>query len=155
MSGKIIGGGIVILALIAGMAIYYLQVYHYYDEVDASAEQVTLTLLEGPSEPILADNIEAIDASSSPIRYRACFTTPMSLAMLTETYEPYEAAEPLVAPHWFDCFDAMEVGKALEEGEALAFLSAKNIADGVDRVVAVHEDGRGFVWHQVNEEIKK
>ncbi|NDR56884.1 DUF6446 family protein [Aliiruegeria sabulilitoris] len=155
MSGKIIGGGIVVLALIAGIAIYYLQLYYYYDEVDISAEQVTLTLLEGPADPIVADNLQVIDASSSPIRYRACFTTPQSLAMLSETYEMYEGAEPLTAPHWFDCFDAVEVGKALEEGRALAFLGQKNIAHGVDRVVAVMEDGRGFVWHQVNEEIKK
>ncbi len=26
---------------------------------------------------------------------------------------------------------------------------------GVDRVFAVMADGRGFAWHQVNEEIKK
>ncbi|MDV7145149.1 DUF6446 family protein [Tropicimonas sp. TH_r6] len=155
MSGKIIGGGIVALALVAGIAIYYLQVYYYYEEVDASAETVMMTLLDGGPEPILAENVEAIDASSSPIRYRACFTTTSSLAMLTETYEMYEEAEPLVAPHWFECFDAMEVGKALEDGRALAFLGQKNIAHGVDRVVAIHEDGRGFVWHQVNEEIKK
>ncbi len=155
MSGKIIGGGIVALALVAGIAIYYLQVYYYYEEVDASVEEVALTLLGGAPEPILAENVEAIDATSSPIRYRACFTTPQSLAMLTETYEMYEGAEPLVAPHWFKCFDAMEVGKALEDGRALAFLGQKNIAHGVDRVVAIHEDGRGFVWHQVNEEIKK
>ena len=155
MSGKIIAGGIVALALIAGIAIYYLQVYYYYGEVDASGVEISLTLIDGSPEPILAENIEAIDANSSPIRYRACFTTPMSHAMLTETYEPYEAAEPLVAPHWFECFDAMEVGKALEAGTALAFLGEKNIAHGVDRVVAVLEDGRGFVWHQVNEEIKK
>ena len=79
----------------------------------------------------------------------------MSLAMMTETYEPYEAAEPLVAPSWFECFNAMAIGEALESGEALAFLGAKNIEHGVDRVVAVFGDGRGYVWHQVNEEIKK
>ena len=155
MSGKIIAGGIVVLAFIAGIAIYYLQVYHYYEEVDGSAEQVVLTRLDGGAEPIPAENVEAIDATSSPIRYRACFTTPLSQAMLSETFEPYDDAEPLVAPHWFDCFDAMEVGKALETGTALAFLGQKNIAHGVDRVIAVLEDGRGFVWHQVNEEIKK
>ncbi|SDI72068.1 DUF6446 family protein [Aliiruegeria lutimaris] len=155
MSGKIFAGGIVVLALIAGIAMYYLQVYYYYEEVDVSAEQVTLTLLEGSADPIVADNLQAIDATSSPIRYRACFTTSHSLAMLSETYEMYEGAEPLIAPYWFECFDAMEVGKALEKGRALAFLGQKNIAHGVDRVVAVMEDGRGFVWHQVNEEIKK
>ncbi|PRY25031.1 hypothetical protein CLV78_102208 [Aliiruegeria haliotis] len=155
MSGKIIAGGIVVLSIIAGIAIYYLQVYHYYEEVDASGEQVMLTLLYGAPEPILAEGIEAIDATSSPIRYRACFTTPMSQAMLTETYEPYPQAEPLNAPHWFDCFDSQEIGLALEQGEALAFLGERNFAHGVDRVVAIFGDGRGYVWHQVNEEMKK
>lgn len=155
MSGKIIAGGIVAFALIAGIAIYYLQVYYYYEEVDLSSEQVVLTLPDGTAVPIPADDLQAIDAISSPIRFRACFNTPQSLAMLAETYETYEAAEPLVAPHWFDCFDATEIGRALEEGRAVAFLGQRNIAHGVDRVVAIHEDGRGFVWHQVNEEIKK
>ncbi|WP_068110171.1 DUF6446 family protein [Tropicimonas marinistellae] len=155
MSGKIIAGGIVAIAFAVGVAIYYLQVYYYYDDVSAETEDIALTLIGGSPEPILAENIEAINATSSPIRYRACFTTTLSHAMLTETYEIYDGAEPLVAPHWFKCFDAVEVGTALEEGRALAFLGQKDLAHGVDRVVAIHEDGRGFVWHQVNEEIKK
>ena len=153
MSGKIIGGGIVAIALIFGALVYYLQEYYYYEEVSASAAEISLTLIGGAPEPILAENIQAIDANSSPIRYRACFTTPMSLAMLSETYESYDEAVPLIAPRWFDCFDAQEVGEALERGEALAFLGQKDIAHGVDRVVAIFEDGRGYVWHQVNEEI--
>ncbi len=155
MSGKIVGGAILGIALIAGMAMYYLQVYHFYDKVSTTPDEITLTLLGGAPESILADNIQAIDATSSPIRYRACFTTPMSLAMLTETYELYESAEPLTAPGWFDCFDATEIGAALESGQALAFLGTRNLARGVDRVVAVFEDGRGYVWHQTNEELKK
>ncbi|RYH08639.1 DUF6446 family protein [Tropicimonas sp. IMCC6043] len=155
MSGKIMAGGIVALALIAGIAMYYLQVYYYYEEVDVANEQIVLTSFDGTEEPILADAIEAIDATSSPIRYRACFTTPLSQAQLTETYQIYEAAEPLVAPFWFDCFDAVEIGHALEDGRALAFLGRKNIHHGVDRVVAIDADGRGFVWNQVNEEIRK
>ena len=94
--------------------------------------------------------IEGIDADSSPLRYRACFTTPMSTAMMTETYVLYDDAVPLNAPDWFDCFDATEVGEALESGQALAFMGTENIVYGFDRVVAVMEDGRGFVWHQIN-----
>ena len=155
MSGKIIGGGIVALALIFGALTYYFQEYYYYQAVDGAAEEVVLTLLDGREEAILADGIDAIDANSSPIRYRACFRTPLSLAMLTETYEIYDAAEPLVGPRWFGCYDAVEVGEALERGDALAFLGTHNIHPGVDRVVAVFGDGRGYVWHQVNAEIRK
>jgi len=111
---------------------------------------VLTSLVTGAPEPVLYENFTAIDASSSPIRYRACFTTAMSHAMLSETYEIYERAEPLTAPSWFDCYDAQAIGQALEEGSALAFLGQRDVIYGVDRVVAITEDGRGYVWHQIN-----
>ncbi|GAA6189281.1 DUF6446 family protein [Litorivita sp. NS0012-18] len=150
--GKFLAGLIVITALAAGAAVYYLQVYAYYDEVTASGtEDVVMTsLTSGAPEPILYDGFEAIDSDSSPIRYRACFSTPLSQAMLTETYEVYESAEPNIGPPWFTCFDAKEIGKSIEDGEAIAFLGTANIHYGVDRVIAVLPDGRGFAWHQIN-----
>ena len=131
---------------------YYLQVYGFYDEVQANdVDDVQLTsVVSGLPEAILYENFEAIDAESSPLRYRACFETPMSQAMLTETYEIYDDPVPNVAPGWFDCFEASQVGAALEEGTAIAFLGTGNIVYGFDRVVAVGEDGRGYVWHQIN-----
>ncbi len=139
-------------ALIAGAAMYYLQIYAFYDEVvPTGTDDVQLTsLVTGQPEPILYEDFQAIDADSSPIRYRACFTTPLSQAMLTETYQPYEGAEPLVAPGWFDCFDADEIGAALSEGTALAFMGTENHSYGIDRIVAILPDGRGFAWHQIN-----
>lgn len=152
MSGKIIAGLIVVISLIAGAAIYYLQVYHFYEPVKATGtDDVQLTVMvTGAPEPILYEDFEAINAVSSPIRYRACFTTPMSHALLSETYEIYERAEPLTAPEWFDCYDAQAIGLALEEGRALAFLGQRDVIYGVDRVVAITEDGHGYVWHQIN-----
>lgn len=152
MIGKLLAGLIVVTALVAGVAMYYLQVYAYYDEVAATGtDDVQMTsLTTGQPEPIVYDNFKAIDSDSSPIRFRACFTTSHSQAMLTETYQPYDKPEPLVAPGWFDCFDAKEVGRALENGTALAFLGQKNFRYGIDRIVAVMDDGRGYVWHQIN-----
>ncbi|SFK82109.1 DUF6446 family protein [Shimia haliotis] len=154
MTGKIIGAVIVLTALVGGVALYWLQVYGFYDTVEASGakDDVQLTLLvTGEPEPILYENFKAIDADSSPIRYRACFTTKMSEALLTETYEMVEHAEPRNAPEWFDCFDAKEIGVALEQGEALAFMGQKEVIYGIDRLVAIMPDGRGFVWHEINE----
>ncbi|AWZ21180.1 hypothetical protein RTM1035_05575 [Roseovarius sp. TM1035] len=150
--GKILAGAILISALVAGAAMYYLQVYHFYEEVaaDGTNDVLLTSLVTGAPEPVLYDNFTAIDANSSPIRYRACFTTAMSHAMLTETYELYERAEPLTAPDWFDCYDAQAIGLALEEGRALAFLGQRDVIYGVDRVVAITEDGRGYAWHQIN-----
>lgn len=150
--GKFLAVAILISAVVAGAALYYLQVYHFYEEVAATGtDDVQLTsLATGAPEPVLYDEFQAIDADSSPIRYRACFTTTMSHPMLTETYELVERAEPLNAPGWFDCFDAQALGVALEDGRALAFLGQKDIQYGIDRIVAITEDGKGYVWHQIN-----
>ncbi len=138
-------------ALLAGGGIYYSQVYAYYTELDPSEVTVELTSLStGQPEAIIAENIRAIDANSSPIRYRACFETTMSEAMLSETYVAFDKPVPNVAPGWFSCFDANAIGEALEEGQGLAFLGERNIQYGVDRVVAIMPDGRGYAWQQLN-----
>jgi hypothetical protein len=150
--GQFLAGFTVFSALLAGGAMYYLQVFAFYEEVSAQGEDVQLvSLMSGEPEPILFENFQAIDGSSSPIRYRACFTTEMSHALLSETYVAFENAEPRNAPGWFDCFDAEAIGAELEAGTALTFLSQKNFAYGVDRVVAITEDGRGYVWHELND----
>lgn len=150
--GKILGGFILFSALVAGAALYYLQVYAFYDEVDAPAEGIMLIpLASTEGEVIPMEGFQAIDADSSPIRYRACFTTPYSLALLTETFQMVENAQPRNAPTWFDCFDARAIGEALEAGTALTFLSQKNVHFGVDRIVAITDDGRGYVWHELND----
>jgi hypothetical protein len=152
VNGKIIGGGIVIIAAVAGVAMYWLQVYAFYSPVVFTpGQEIMLTPIESTvPEVILADGVTGIDATSSPLRFRACFHTPMSQAMLTETYQTYANATPLTAPSWFDCFDANAIGTAIERGDAIAFLSQSNIAPGVDRVVAVYPDGRAYAWHQLN-----
>ncbi|MFK7870963.1 MAG: DUF6446 family protein [Roseobacter sp.] len=150
MSGKIIGIVILLSAALAGAGLYYLQIYGFYEAV--AEEDVTLvSVVSQEPESILFDSFQAIDADSSPIRYRACFTTTQSLAFLTESYVLIEEATPRNAPGWFDCFDAQAIGEALETGEALAFLGAKNVAYGVDRIVAITQDGRGYVWHELND----
>jgi hypothetical protein len=150
MAGKILAVVIVMFALVAGVAVYWLQEYAYYREATFTpGTEILLTPIESDSpEPILAEDVTGIDADSSPLRFRACFRTPLTQGMLSETYRAYESATPLNAPSWFDCFDAAEIGAALESGQALAFLSQSDIAPDVDRVVAVFADGRAFAWHQ-------
>lgn len=152
MIGKFVAGFIVISGLIAGVAIWYLQLYAFYEEAEFTpGAEIRLTSIEtGQPEAIIAEGITGIDSASSPIRFRACFTTPLTQAMLTETYRIYPDPVPLTAPSWFDCFDAEAIGTALERGEAIAFLSETEIHKGVDRVVAVFPDGRAFAWHQLN-----
>jgi hypothetical protein len=151
-AGRIAVGVIVLTAVLGGAFLWYTAELAFYEPVAfRQGEEIRLVpLVGGQPEAIVVEGIEGIDAESSPIKFRACFTTPLSLAMLTETYRPYDGAEPLVAPSSFGCFDAASIGKALEAGEALAFLSEPEIHRGVDRVVAVFADGRAFAWHQLN-----
>lgn len=157
MNGKLVAGFIVLTAVIAGAAIYWVQEYAYYRPVEpaSAAAVIRLTGLSGAVEPMLAEGFEGIDADSSPLRFRGCFRTPMSLALLSETYMPYDDPTPLIGPKWFSCFDAKVLGADLEAGRALAFLSERNIHPGVDRVVAVYPDGRAYAWQQLNETAEK
>jgi hypothetical protein len=156
MLGKIAVSFIVLAAAFGGAFLWYTAERAFYEPVafQPGAEIRLVPLVGDQPEAIVVAGIEGIDAGSSPIKFRACFTTPLSLAMLTETYRAYEGAEPLVAPSGFDCFDAEAIGRALETGEALAFLSEPDIHPGVDRVVAVFADGRAFAWQQLNATFK-
>lgn len=151
-AGRIVAGGLVVIGVLAGAAVWWLQEYAFYETVAFSpgAEILLTPIASDIPEVIVADNLDGIDADSSPLRFRACFTTPLSQAMLSETYRIYDDPTPLHAPSWFDCFDATAIGAALEKGEALAFLGQAEIRPGVDRVVAVFPDGRAFAWHQLN-----
>lgn len=144
MSGKLLVGLIAAVAVATALGVYYLQVFYYYDRV--VLDGLTLTTPEGETA-IDATDIRAIDANSSPIRFRACFDVP---PMPDTDAIPYDGAVPLTAPFWFDCYDAEAIGAALANGTARAYLGTKNIAYGVDRVVAITDDGRGVVWHQLN-----
>lgn len=150
MNGKIIVTSILLSALVGGIALYYLQIYGFYEPVEAE-EVALVSVVSDLPEPISIDNFQAIDAESSPIRYRACFTTDMSLSLLTETFVGLEDATPRNAPHWFDCFDADAIADELKAGTALPFLGEKNVDFGVDRIVAITQDGRGYVWHELND----
>lgn len=151
--GKFLVGMLVLIAALAGGAMYYLQVYGYYEDVvQNGVDDVQLvSVATGQPEPIPYDNFLAIDAQSSPIRYRACFTTVLTLDAAGNTFVMLQDVTPRNAPGWFDCFDAEAIAQALDGGTAQVFLGAKNIRYGVDRVVAITADGRGYVWHELNE----
>lgn len=139
------------VAFAAGVAMYYLQVYAFYDEITGDIENVQLqSVVSGESEPVLFENFQGIDADSSPLRFRACYQMPASLAMLTETYVVLDTAEPRVAPSWFACFDAAQIGADINDGVAIPFMGQKNVTYGIDRIVAVYADGRAYAWHEIN-----
>ncbi|WP_424978075.1 DUF6446 family protein [Leisingera sp. S232] len=151
--GKLLALILIVSGLAAGGAMYYLQVYGFYDEVALQpGRDVMLVPLDGgAAQPIAYADFQAIDADSSPIRYRACFTTKMTPDALAQVFTLSDKIEPRNAPDWFGCFDAAAIGAKLAEGSAKPFLSVKNISYGVDRIVAVTDEGRGYVWHELND----
>lgn len=157
--GKIAAGMILLAAGLAAGLVYYFQIYGFYEPVQPSdgtgTTRIQLVSADtGQPESLLVDDFRGIDADSSPLRFRGCFTTSSPVTTLAETFVIKDDAEPLIAPGWFDCFDAKTIGRALERGEAVAFLGHRNIRDGVDRVVAFFPDGRGYIWHQLNEKYR-
>ena len=151
MNGKVIGSVLVGLGLIAGAAVYYLQVYAFYAEVrsvrDGGSVVINITTTHGTLIELPVSDFAGIDASSSPIRFRACFQTPLPMDV---GFSVREEATPLNAPGWFDCFDAARIGADLAVGNARAYLGEANVTYGIDRVLAIYPDGRGFAWHQIN-----
>ncbi len=81
-----------------------------------------------------------------------CGFTPQydGLEELQKKYVEIDNAVPLHAPGWFDCFDAEEIGAAIEAGEAISFLALKDVTYGIDRVATIFPDGRGFAWTRIN-----
>ena len=96
MTGEILSIILIVSGLVAGIAIYYLQVYGFYDDVvEKPGQDVVLLPIGGETpEPIAYGNFQAIDADSSPIRYRACFTTPLKPAEVAQLYQLSDAREP-------------------------------------------------------------
>ncbi|MBS0124540.1 DUF6446 family protein [Thetidibacter halocola] len=150
MTGKFLAGIIVACSLIAGIAIYYLQVYYFYETLPPQAS-ITLTGADGAPVELAVTGFEGIDADSSPIRYRACFDVALSLDEATARLDPYQGSEPRTAPGWFTCFDAEAIGDRIEAGTARVFAVQRNLEFGIDRVIAITDDGRGYVWHEIND----
>ncbi len=152
MTGKLLAILLLVSAALAGGGMYYLQVYGFYYDVAPSPGEDVALLVDGADAPVAIEysGFQAIDADSSPIRFRACFDTDLTLDELQSTYQLADEATPLTAPGWFDCYDAVALADALKSGQAQAFIGQKNIHYGVDRIVAVTQDGKGYIWHALN-----
>lgn len=151
MKGKVAVLLILGAALLMGAGLYYAQTRGYYSAIEGP---VTLTLeTDTGLIAIPAKDVQAIASTSSPLGFRACFAHDLDLAAATADLAPLPApdAAPTIAPPWFDCYDAPAVGALIDAGTARSFIAYKNVAFGVDRLVALTDDGRGYAWNQLNE----
>lgn len=146
MKGKhLLIGAAVFLAIFA-VVLWYTQFYAFYFEMPETAE---ITVAD---RTVPVEDFRGIDADTSPIKLRACMTVdPAALDGLAQADNP----DPLVAPGWFECFDAGEIVRALEAGTAKAYLAATGEFHGAERMIAVFDDGRAFMWRQLSPEFAK
>lgn len=136
-------------AIAAGAGIWYTQEYGYYAEIDPTGLQASVRIeTAAGAQPLAITDFQGIDADSSPLRWRACFTLD---GPLPADVVPFEGATPLYGPGWFDCFDAEQIGEDIQSGAAQAILSQTDIHPDVDRVLAIYPDGRAFGWQQYND----
>ena len=169
VNGRYLVVGLVTCCIIAGAGLVYTQNYAYYQNVTLNssidmdenlrrggstvATDIRLTSLAGGvPESISVSGFTGIDARTSPLKFRGCFVSEQSLEQLKRRYVQADHAVPLRPPAWFDCFDVKQLTEDLATGDAVAFLGEREIAPGVDRLVAVYPDQRAFAWHQFNQD---
>ena len=148
MNGRLFMSLFVGFALIFGAALWYFQLYAYYEEVEG------LESIEVAGREIPVSDYRGIDADTSPNKLRGCFTVdPDALVDAPPGPDP----DPLIAPDWFDCFDAETLARDLQAGRAVAYLAADETPEGaveyeILRFVAVYPDGRGYLWRHYRAE---
>ena len=129
------------IVVIFTATLFYFQNYAYYDSID-----IRQNMFLGKKRYKISD-YQGIDSESSGLKLRECFVIDIVDYI---NLPKYEKPTPLTAPFWFKCFNAKRITKDLENGKASAFLFKKEEFDGIDNVIAIYPDGRGFRWRQLN-----
>lgn len=144
-AGRLLAGGLVAFALIFGAALWYFQVYAFYDDLAPEPLAFGDTTYE-------VTGWQGIDAASSPLKRRVCLTvSPETARRIADDQPETDTATPLVAPYWFDCFDAGQLTADLATGHAAGYRIGPSEFDGVNDYLALYEDGRAYLWRQVDE----
>ncbi len=146
-SGKLLAGGIVAFGAIFGVGMWYSQVYAYYEVVTGTAE-VTVG-----GEPFAVRDYSGIQARTSPLKMRGCFTFEDPKAAITAG-KLSDDAIPLKPPYWFDCFDTEQILADIESGTATPIMAGIDEGDGADLYMAIYPDGRAYRWRQPNAKYK-
>ena len=130
--------------LIFTLLLFYFQNFAFYERLTVKSR------LAIENKMVEVINYNGIDASSSGLKLRECFTvTEESFEIKDLTI--YQKPTPLKAPFWFECFNSKSITNDLNTNKAVAFLSKKEEFDGIDKVIALYPDGTGFQWRQLND----
>ena len=141
MNGRLLMGALLVFCVVFGVALWWFQTRAWYYNVDGVTEVTAY------GDPFPVSNYRGIDATTSPLKMRACFDVDWDY-WPSEEYR--DVAEPLTAPDWFDCFNAQQLTADILNGKATAILAGDNEIFGFSRFIAQYEDGRAFMWRQIN-----
>ncbi len=130
-------GFFIFLAIFAAGLFYSINFAHYSSANYATHEIAGLEV----------SNYREIDGTSSPIKFRACFDLPEGTVLYGESDEN---ATPLVAPYWFDCFDAKTLQDDINNEQVRAIAYKNNEPFGTTSYIVVYPDGHAFAWRQLN-----
>lgn len=141
MNGKVLVIGLLGISAVAGAGLWYTTNHLYYDEVTG----VETVSIQGDAWPV--SDYRGIDADSSPLKLRACFTVGWDFVAV-DTHK--DAVDPLRAPYWFDCFDAEAIAKDIAADAATVHLAEHNQPFGFSSYIAQYPDGQAYLWRQMN-----
>ena len=142
MSGKITVIFLVGITLIFGVFFFYFQTFAYYSKV-SNKEKILVN-----KKQINIQDYRGIRSDVSKLKLRGCFKVDPTQF---EFFDTTDKGSPLSAPFWFDCFDYVEIQSNIDNGILKAYLAEKNEAPGIDRYIAISQNGLGFEWRQLNE----
>ena len=148
MNGKLVAGGMVAVATVFGIGMWYAQQRSYYDTV-TGIESVTV---EG--RDFAVSGYEGTDGPTSPLKLRGCFTLDDPAGALAAGV-PAPRAVPLTTPDWIECFDEEAILADLTAGRATAIMAGEDEGDGADLYMAIYPDGRAYSWRIANEKYKE
>ena len=141
MRGKTFSISLGVFCLLFGLTLFYFQVFAFYNRVS----DLKYIKFDGLLIPV--SNYRGIDADSSALKLRGCFTVDPSLFLS----KPLAAnPTPLAAPFWFDCFDYEYLSNEINSGGAKVYMAEQNEYDGIDRLVMVFQTGQAYQWRQLN-----
>ena len=135
----------IFLLAFASVLYYSINYWHY---TTTSSDQYTF---QTSGQPITLENYKKIDATSSPIKYRACGTVISGDVSVFPLADEAHTPTPLVAPSWFKCFDAKKIGDDLASGIGSAYVISQNEPYGVTEYMVYYKTSKIAVfWRQLN-----
>jgi hypothetical protein len=147
-SGRWLVLGIIGVTAVFAAAQWWFQTRAYYAPIESA--DLFVTTLTGEVLTLTPETFEGIDADTSPLRFRVCFT--LDEAGLAAAGQGAPSRSPRPSPRRAGSTASTPPPSARRWRPARPRPSSRerNARAGVDRVFAVFPDGRVYGWHQLN-----